>query len=130
MQLGQALAQMGQNDLAFESLVAAERLSGGNSKPLSTKGYVLGKMGRSREAREVLDELLTRSRVRYVPQYAMALVHAGLGDHESVFGALDAAYSAHDVHLVFLTADPKWDEYRDEPRFIQLLDRCGFMRGR
>ena len=127
MQLGQVLAQMGQTELALESLVEAERLSGGNSKPVSTRGYVLAKAGRTGEARIVLEQLMARSRQRYVPKYAEALVYAGLGERESAFAALDEAYAAHDVHLVFLTVDPKWDDYRSEPRFNRLLERCGFV---
>ena len=68
------------------------------------------------------------SRERYVPPYAMALVHAGLGDREAVFDWLDKAYAARDVHLIFLPVDPKWDAYRADPRFEALLARCGFMR--
>ena len=130
MQLGQTLAQMGQTDLALQSLVDAERLSGGNSKPLSTRGYVLAKAGRASEARLVLEELMNREGERYVPKYAEALVYAGLGDRESAYDALDAAYAAHDVHLAFLTVDPKWDDYRSEPRFIRLLEQCAFMSPR
>jgi DNA-binding winged helix-turn-helix (wHTH) protein/TolB-like protein/Flp pilus assembly protein TadD len=130
MQLGQTLAQMGQTDLALQSLVDAERLSGGNSKPLSTRGYVLAKAGRASEARVVLEELMKRGDEGYVPRYAEALVYAGLGDRESAYDALDAAYAAHDVHLAFLTVDPKWNDYRSEPRFIRLLERCAFMSPR
>lgn len=128
MELGQALEEMGKVDLAVESLVTAERFSGGNSKAISTRGYVLGKAGRTSEARVVLEELVTRARERYVPMYAIALVRAGLGDREGVFEALDAAYAARDVHLVFLPVDPKWDEYRTDLRFTALLERCGFIQ--
>ena len=38
------------------------------------------------------------------------------------------AYTVHDVHLIFLTVDPKWDPYRSDPRFTALLERCGFAR--
>jgi hypothetical protein len=41
---------------------------------------------------------------------------------------LDRAYAARDVHMIFLTADPKWDEHRQDPRFVALLERCGFAR--
>ena len=130
VQLGQTLAQMGQTDRALQSLVEAERLSGGNSKALSTRGYVLAKVGRTSQARVVLEELMKRAGERYVPPYAVALVYAGLGDRESAYDALDAAFTAHDAHLVFLTVDPKWDDYRSEPRFIRLLERCAFMSPR
>jgi hypothetical protein len=58
----------------------------------------------------------------------MALVHAGLGELENVFEWLDRAYAVRDVHLVFLTVDPKWDPYRADLRFSALLKRCDFTR--
>jgi hypothetical protein len=57
----------------------------------------------------------------------MALVYAGLGQRDSAFEWLDRAYAARDVHLVFL-ADPKWDPFREDPRFRALVERCDFMR--
>jgi hypothetical protein len=62
-----------------------------------------------------------------VPPYAIALVHAGLGERDAVFEWLDRAYEARDVHLIFLPVDPKWDAYRADPRFGALLARCGFV---
>ena len=128
MMLGQAYEQLGQTDLALEAFTNAARFSGGNSKAISLRGYVLAKAGRRREAREMLKTLETVSRQRYVPPYALALVHAGLGEREAVFEWLDRAYAARDVHLIFLPVDPKWDPYRADPRFVALLARCGFMR--
>lgn len=123
MQLAQAYAQRGTHDLALEALTDAIRLSGGNSKPVSLRGYLLGSTGRANEAREVLSVLEART---YVPPYAVALVYAGLGEREAALERLDKAYAERDVHLIFLTVDPKWDSYRAEPRFQALLARCGF----
>jgi len=124
---GQALEQLGDDDLALKALATAARLSGQNSKPLSLTGYILARSGRAAEARDVLGALETASHSRYVPAYALALVHAGLGDADAVFEWLDRAYAARDVHLMFLTVDVKWDRYRRDPRFGDLLARCGFM---
>jgi len=55
-----------------------------------------------------------------------ALVYAGLGDREATFRALEQAYAARDVHLIYLPVDLKWDPYRTDPRFVGLLTRCGF----
>jgi TolB-like protein/DNA-binding winged helix-turn-helix (wHTH) protein/Flp pilus assembly protein TadD len=126
MELGQAYERTGETELALEALTDAARFSGGNSKPIALRGYILAKSGRVNEAREVLRTLQTGAGERYVPPYAMALVHAGLGERERVLEWLDKAYAARDVHLIYLPVDPKWDPYRADPRFTALLERCGF----
>jgi TolB-like protein/DNA-binding winged helix-turn-helix (wHTH) protein/Flp pilus assembly protein TadD len=126
VQLGQACEQLGQYDLALEALGNAARFSGGNSKPLALRGHLLARLGRTSEAREVLKTMEAVAKEHYVPPYAMALVHAGLGERDAVFSRLDEAYDARDVHLIFLPVDAKWDPYRDDPRFHALLKRCGF----
>jgi TolB-like protein/DNA-binding winged helix-turn-helix (wHTH) protein/Flp pilus assembly protein TadD len=123
---GQALQELGDHELALQALATAARLSGQNSKPISLTGYILGRSGRTAEARDVLGALETASRHRYIPPYAIALVHAGLGDADAAFEWLDRAYAARDVHLMFLTVDVKWDGYRTDRRFGDLLARCGF----
>jgi TolB-like protein/DNA-binding winged helix-turn-helix (wHTH) protein/Flp pilus assembly protein TadD len=130
VQLGQAYEQLGETELALEVLADATRLSGGNSKPLSLRGFVLGKAGRTSEAREVLRTLVSLAETRYVPPFAMALVHAGLGEREAVFAWLEKAYAARDIHLIYLPVDPKFDLYRKDPRFQALVARCGFQRVR
>jgi TolB-like protein len=125
--LGEAAERMGDHALALEELATAARLSGGNSKALALRGYLLGRLGRTREAREVLGTLETTARLRYVPPYATALVHAGLGEREAALAALDRAYDVRDVHLLYLPVDPKWDELRSDPRFRALLARCGLV---
>jgi TolB-like protein/DNA-binding winged helix-turn-helix (wHTH) protein len=128
MQLGQAYEQMHKPDLALEALSDAARFSGGNSKAISLRGYILARTGRVNEARQVLTTLNAVASERYVPPYAMALMHAGLGEREAVFEWLEKAYAARDVHLIFLPVDPKWDPYRSDPRFRALLALCGFSR--
>jgi DNA-binding winged helix-turn-helix (wHTH) protein/tetratricopeptide (TPR) repeat protein len=126
IQLGQAYEQLGEPELALEALADATRLSHGNSKSLSLRGYVAARAKRTAEAREVLQTLQALSRQRYVPPSAMALIHAGLGEGDLAFEALQSAHAAKDIHLIFLPVDPKWDAYRNDPRFQSVLARCGF----
>jgi Flp pilus assembly protein TadD len=125
---GQALEQMGDYDHALESLTLAARFSGQNSKAMSLRGYILARTGRADEARRVARLLEELSASRYVPPFAIALIYAGLDDRASAFSWLDRAYDARDVHLLYLPVDAKWDRYRDDPRFVALLARCGFSR--
>ncbi len=125
VELGQAYEAAGDHELALEALADAARF-GGNSKIISLTGYVLAKLGRVDAAHEVLKTLAATSRIRYVPPYATALVYAGLDDREAMFEFLEKAYVARDVHLMYLPVDMKWDPYRTDPRFIDLVARCGF----
>ena len=124
--LGQAYERMGEADLALEALADAGRLSGGNSKTIALRGYILARAGRTAEAEGVLRLLDDMSRERYVPPTAFALVHAALGHTEVMFDWLDKAYGVRDIHLIFLPVDAKWDPYRTDARFQALLARCGF----
>ena len=128
MMRGQALEQLGEHESALEALTTAARFSGQNSKPLSLRAYILAKLGRTDEARGMLRTLESVSQANYVPPYAMALINAGLGERESAYTWLERAYDARDVHLIYLTVDPKWDSYRADPRFEALIVRCGFRR--
>jgi tetratricopeptide (TPR) repeat protein len=121
MQVAQALEQLGETSAALNACDEAVRLSAANSKILSTRAHALVKAGRPQEARDVLVALETASRERYVPPYAIALTHAALGEGDEVFTWLERAREARDVHMIFLSTDPKWDSYRMEPRFVDLL---------
>jgi len=123
---GQAYEQSGQPERALDAFAIAARFSGDNSKTLALSGYVLGRTGHRDKARDVLTALDMLSRTRYVPPFAQALVHAGLGDRDAVFEWLNRAFDVHDVHLIYLPVDPKWDPYRSDPRFAALLARCDF----
>lgn len=128
LQLAQVYAQLGDTDLALNALNNAARFSGGNSKAIALRGYIYAKLGKTKEAHEVLSTLEAVSRERYVPPYATALVQLGLGQHDSALDWLERAYDVHDVHLVFLPVDPKWDAFRADGRFLALLRRCDFNR--
>ncbi|MGA7915135.1 MAG: winged helix-turn-helix domain-containing protein [Candidatus Acidiferrales bacterium] len=126
MQLGQACEQLGETELAFDALNRASRFSGGNSKPVGLRGYLFAKQRRIEEARAVLSTLDAISSERYVPPYATALVYAGLGQRDLAIEWLERALAKRDVHLAFLTMDPKWDPFRNDPGFVSILNRCGF----
>jgi tetratricopeptide (TPR) repeat protein len=127
MMLGQAYGETGDIDRALNALSTAASLSGQNSKTLALRGYLQAKAGRLKDARDVLTALETAARTKYVPPSAMALVSAGLNDADAMFAWLERAYAARDTHLIFLTVDPKWDPFRSDPRFRELLALCGFV---
>lgn len=126
MQLGQALEQTGDPAGALEALAAAERHSGGNSKPLALRGYIFGRLNRREEALAILAQLEAAAQTSYVPPHALALVNAGVNRKEEAARWLERALDENDVHLTFLHLDPKWDAWRNERLFQSILERCRF----
>ena len=124
LQMAQAYEQLGENALALECL-SRGGVGGENSKVISLRGYVLAKMGQADEAREVLRTLENLARERYMPACAIALVYTGFDEYDAAFRWLNRAVEEHDVHLASLPADAKWDRLRGDPRFADILRRCG-----
>jgi len=127
LHLAQVFVELGEMELALAALNNSGKLVV-NSKVIALRGYVFAKMGRTEEAQNVLTTLLSISQERYVPPYAMAIVHAGLSQFDLALQWLERCYEARDVHVIFLTIDPKWDPLRADRRFSTLLQRCGFAR--
>jgi DNA-binding winged helix-turn-helix (wHTH) protein/tetratricopeptide (TPR) repeat protein len=127
-QLAQAAVQLGDFDLAQRAIADAGTTSGGNSKVVALRGYLHARQGRKAEARQVLETLVALAGERYVPPCAIALVHAGLGDIDAAAHAIERAYEARDVHLMFIPVDEKWSDARSDARIAAILQRCGFAR--
>ena len=102
---GTGVRTAGRYDRALERLANAQRLSGNNSKTISLRGYILARIGLTHEARAALEDLAITAATTYVPPYAAALIHAGLGDRKATFEWLERAYAVRDIHLVLLRID-------------------------
>jgi TolB-like protein/tetratricopeptide (TPR) repeat protein len=76
-------------------------------------------------ARAVLDHIHRLDRKRYLPPYQLALVHAGLGDHDRAFAALEQATVDADPALGYLKVDPRMAPLRGDARYTRLLDLLG-----
>jgi len=62
---------------------------------------------------------------QYVDHYAVALVHAALGDTADVMTALSQASDDRYPLMFQLGAEPLFRPYRNDPRFRQLMQRAG-----
>ncbi len=104
----------------------AREFSGVSSHPLAFSGYALAKSGRTAEARAVLEELSKLATERYVPPYYIALIHNGLGEEDQALTWLERGFEQRDAKMVFLKVEPKWNNLRSEPRFVDLMKRLNF----
>lgn len=72
-----------------------------------------------------LRHLESRERSVYVSPYALAALHADLGDQERALAELARALEERDPMLVSAEVDPAFDPVRSDPRFLSILERVG-----
>jgi TolB-like protein len=86
--------------------------------------YTYGRGGQITKARAMLCEL-KRAKVSPV---AMAIVHLGLGEPALALDALWQAYQQRSGRLIYLLANPLFDELRDDLRFARLTEKVGLLK--
>jgi serine/threonine protein kinase/Flp pilus assembly protein TadD len=108
-----------------ETIAAAERaneLSGGTAITLGGLGSAYGRAGRTAEARQLLEELMARRRLTYVPASALAFVHSGLGERDEVLEWIARGIEERDpIVVTSLKRAPVFDPLRSDPAYEVLL---------
>jgi DNA-binding winged helix-turn-helix (wHTH) protein/TolB-like protein/Tfp pilus assembly protein PilF len=88
--------------------------------------YALAKSGSEREARAELEKILKSAAEIYVSPYNVALIYNGLGEREETLRWLERGFREREPRMTFLKVEPKWNNLRAEPRFIELMKRMNF----
>ena len=122
--LGIAYLKKGQINEAIAELEAARRLEN-SPRMMSSLGYAYGISGQKDKARLIINELKELSRHRYVSAFAIAVVHAGLGEDEEALARLEDAYNERSDTMAILGVYPLLDSLRANPRFAKLQQRAG-----
>ncbi|HVE59509.1 MAG TPA: winged helix-turn-helix domain-containing protein [Pyrinomonadaceae bacterium] len=104
----------------------AKQFSPAQTNSNAYESYALAKLGKREEAQAALDELLKLSTARFIPPCHIALAYNGLGETDKALEWLEKGYAQHDPKMAFLKVDPKWNNLRSEPRFIELMRRLNF----
>ena len=94
------------------------------AEPDATLGCAYARMGRTGDARKVLEDLKFRASQGYVSASQITRVHGALGEKDDAFAWLERGYLERDTWLTFLRADAINDSLRaDGP--IHKLDPAG-----
>jgi DNA-binding SARP family transcriptional activator/Flp pilus assembly protein TadD len=125
--LGRVLQFNGQLDSALAHFAAMGPLRTW-VPTLAGEGYVYAQQGRRDLARDVLQRLDSLSKSEYVTAYAVALVHAALGQSDSAFVWLNKAVDERTHWVLWLNRDRRWDPIRSDPRFRAVVQRVGVPR--
>jgi DNA-binding winged helix-turn-helix (wHTH) protein/tetratricopeptide (TPR) repeat protein len=123
--LGQIYRFRGQYEQAIPEFQKAVSINKEDTYGVGQLGYTYGKLGRTSEARQILDQLLEQAKRSHVMPWNIAVVYIGLGDKDRAFAWLEKAYAERDEDLMYLNVDPVVDPLRSDPRFADLLRRVG-----
>lgn len=123
--LGRAYEEKGMYPEAVAEFDKVQKALPGWPVAIAATGWVYGRWGKTDDARRVLSELNAQSKHRYVSAYAIALVHAGLGDKKEALRHLNLGLKERTNWMVWTAVDPRWQPVRSDSRFKELLHDIG-----
>ena len=123
--LGRAYVEKSMYNEAIASFQKAIALSGDSPDEPASLAYAYARSGQIRDAQRVMGELQKRASQSYVSPSVVAIMYAGLDNHDQAFASLDKAFDERDSLLVFLKVEPTFDRLRSDARFTRLLQRIG-----
>ncbi|MCK4774582.1 MAG: tetratricopeptide repeat protein, partial [Candidatus Krumholzibacteria bacterium] len=123
--LGYNYYLLSRNEDALTEMQKAVTLSGRSPWMLSTLGSLYGRLGKTSEAREVLAELIDRSKSEYVQALYFAYLYIALGELDEALAWLEKSYEARDLYLMSPTMawEPLLEDQMKEPRLRAFLEK-------
>jgi len=121
MFMADCLTQLKKHDEAISELRQTLRISPHNTAVMARLGYVLGTVGRKREAQDLLKQMEQERQSEYSSAGLQAWIYAGIGDREHSLESLEKDENQRGTTTLFLKNDAKLDFVRADPRFIALL---------
>src|SRR5258706_7151018 len=122
---GLAYAEQGTYSDAIISLQNSLALNQFDQHIRADLGRVFGLAGEREEAVTILNEFKELSKEQYISHVNLAKIYVGLGERESVLEQLEIACQERAVKLPWFIIDPALDEFRDDPRFKDLMQQIG-----
>ena len=120
---GMAYIQQQRFGDAVTALRKAISLAGPATTFISYLGYANARLGKEREARQMIAQLERVSKRQYVSSYFIAMIHLGLGDLDQTFEWIEKAYEERSGFLAFIKVEPMLDALRGDPRFEELVEK-------
>jgi DNA-binding winged helix-turn-helix (wHTH) protein/tetratricopeptide (TPR) repeat protein len=116
------LLELGEKDAAVREIHRASENRGQNAP--GELAYVLGRAGRTAEARSILTGQLVPGPDKRIDPYQQVLAHLGIEDYEETFEWLEQALENRSRDLVLLGVSPIVDPIRSSDRFEAFMRRA------
>jgi TolB-like protein/tetratricopeptide (TPR) repeat protein len=122
----QALGSVYVATRAYDDGIAAYKRAidlGASSQVQADLAHAYAVSGRTADATRLVEQLIERSTRTYISPFDIAVVYAGLGDHDKAFAWLDKAYDERTRPMLGLRINSRLDPLRSDPRFAVLMHR-------
>jgi TolB-like protein/Tfp pilus assembly protein PilF len=121
--LALAYAAMKELDKALVHAEKGAAFGQGNTRMIVVAGYIKAISGKKEDANRMYDDLFQQSKTKYVPEYDMATLSVGLGNHEQAMQHLEHAYKNHEPWMPFIGMNPLFDSLKNKKLFQELILR-------
>jgi len=122
---GMAYQQKKMFSEAIKDYQHALELAPGDANYLAALGHVYASSGNTSAARKVLDTLFVENKSVPVSPFFFALIYAGLNDKDKALEWLQKAYEEKSGSVRYLKMEPRLQNLRNEPRYIELMKKIG-----
>lgn len=123
--LGLVQEQRGDFDESAAAFQRAIQLSPQSPRMNAALGRTFALSGKKNEAMRILKELHERSVKRYDSPFDLASLYLALGDRENGFKWLAQAFRDRCYEVLSIKVDPRFDPFREDPAFMQLVSSLG-----
>ncbi|HEV1288406.1 MAG TPA: tetratricopeptide repeat protein [Bryobacteraceae bacterium] len=123
--LGLVQEQRGDFDESAAAFQRAIQLSPQSPRMQAALGRTFALSGKKDEAKRILKELHKRAGQRYESPFDLASLYLALGDRENGFKWLANAFRDRCFEVLSIKVDPRFDPFREDPAFTQLVKPLG-----
>lgn len=124
--LGMAYNGLGEHEDALKTYFKAFELSDGTVEVGAGLGHALGQAGEFDMAKEMADYYTQAAKNNYLPPCQRSFIHLGIGENEVALDLLAQAYEEQSWFLIFIQIEHWYDPIRQEPKFIEIMNRMKF----
>jgi TolB-like protein/tetratricopeptide (TPR) repeat protein len=123
--LGLVQEQRGELEEAIAAFQRAIELSPPAPRIVGSIARVYALAGRTEDSLKLLSDLNELATKRYVSPFELALIYFALGRKDEGFERLTKAFEDRCFELITIRMDPRFDEVRDDSRFVALFNQLG-----
>ena len=124
--LGQVYSLTGKYEDAVRQFEKSLAVTQRSPWALALLGYARARSGAQRQAMDIVEELETTAKGRFVPALCFALVYTGLEEIDLAFTWLAKACEERHNRLAYVRVEALWDRLRSDQRFERLLESANF----